>query len=214
MPTRDTAWPAGTPCWVDYGAVDIEAAKTFYADLFGWTYTGGEPEYGGYRDAGQCSALQGGGEGPRWEGRQGPSSALDRAVLLLDVLRTTSAVRRRRSRRSTSPTRACWPGSSGGRGRGTPAASAATGHALEAVDQLGQGDLGWEVDEQVDVVVLAVELDQLGLEVGAHRPHDLLHPGQVPVAEHLVPVFRHENQVSVQGENAVSASADVCRVRP
>src|SRR3954453_23788301 len=41
---------------------------------------------GGYRDAGQCSALQGGGEGPRWEGRQGPSSALSRAVLLLDVL--------------------------------------------------------------------------------------------------------------------------------
>jgi hypothetical protein len=28
------------------------------------------------------------------------------------------------------------------------------GHALEAVDQLGDGDLGWEVDEQVDVVVL------------------------------------------------------------
>ena len=27
-----------------------------------------------YRDAGQCSALQGAGEGPRWEGRQGPSS--------------------------------------------------------------------------------------------------------------------------------------------
>ncbi|WBB98548.1 MULTISPECIES: hypothetical protein [unclassified Solwaraspora] len=30
----------------------------------------------GYRNAGQCSGLQAGGEGPRWEGRQGPSSAL------------------------------------------------------------------------------------------------------------------------------------------
>jgi hypothetical protein len=40
----------------------------------------------GYRVAGQCSVLQGGGEGPRWEGRQGPSSALCRVVLLLDVL--------------------------------------------------------------------------------------------------------------------------------
>jgi hypothetical protein len=30
--------------------------------------------------------FQGGGEGPRWEGRQGLSSALDRVVLLLDVL--------------------------------------------------------------------------------------------------------------------------------
>ena len=29
----------------------------------------------GYRDAGQCSALQGGGEGLRWEGRQGSSGA-------------------------------------------------------------------------------------------------------------------------------------------
>jgi hypothetical protein len=31
-----------------------------------------------------------------------------------------------------------------------------------------RGHFGWEVHEQVDVVVLAVELDQLGLEVGAH----------------------------------------------
>ncbi len=48
MPVRDTAWPTGTPCWIDYGAADLDAAKTFYADLFGWSYTGGEPEFGGY----------------------------------------------------------------------------------------------------------------------------------------------------------------------
>lgn len=48
MPTRDTAWPAGTPCWVDYGAADIDAAKTFYADVLGWSYSGGDPEFGGY----------------------------------------------------------------------------------------------------------------------------------------------------------------------
>jgi hypothetical protein len=39
-----------------------------------------------YRVAGQCSVFQGGGEGPRGEGRQGPSGALNRPVLLLDVL--------------------------------------------------------------------------------------------------------------------------------
>jgi hypothetical protein len=39
-----------------------------------------------YRVAGQCSALQGGGEGPRWEGRHGSSGALKRAVVLLGVL--------------------------------------------------------------------------------------------------------------------------------
>lgn len=48
MPIRDTAWPPGTPCWVDYGAADLDAAQRFYADVLGWTYTGGEPEYGGY----------------------------------------------------------------------------------------------------------------------------------------------------------------------
>jgi uncharacterized protein len=48
MPTRDTPWPAGSPCWVDYAAPDIEAAKAFYSDVLGWTYTGGEAEYGGY----------------------------------------------------------------------------------------------------------------------------------------------------------------------
>ena len=51
MPTRDTAWPAGTPCWIDYGAADLEATKAFYTDLLGWTYTGGEEEYGGYLTA-------------------------------------------------------------------------------------------------------------------------------------------------------------------
>jgi predicted enzyme related to lactoylglutathione lyase len=48
MSTRDTPWPDGTPCWVDYGAADVEAAKAFYTSVLGWSYTGGEPEYGGY----------------------------------------------------------------------------------------------------------------------------------------------------------------------
>lgn len=48
MPTRDSAWPAGTPCWVDYGATDVDAAKAFYAAVLGWAYSGGAPEYGGY----------------------------------------------------------------------------------------------------------------------------------------------------------------------
>ena len=51
MPTRDTPWPNGTPCWVDYGAADLDAAKAFYTAVLGWQYTGGEPEYGGYLTA-------------------------------------------------------------------------------------------------------------------------------------------------------------------
>lgn len=48
MPTRDTPWPAGTPCWVDIGVPDVAAARDFYSALFGWDYEGGSPEFGGY----------------------------------------------------------------------------------------------------------------------------------------------------------------------
>src|ERR1700754_3400542 len=36
MVTRGTAWPAGTPCWVDLGTDDVPAAVSFYGTLFGW----------------------------------------------------------------------------------------------------------------------------------------------------------------------------------
>jgi predicted enzyme related to lactoylglutathione lyase len=64
MPTRTTAWPEGTPCWIDYGAADIEAAKAFYANLLGWTYSGGEPEYGGYLNC-LLEGKQAAGMGPQ-----------------------------------------------------------------------------------------------------------------------------------------------------
>ncbi|RBY78297.1 VOC family protein [Geodermatophilus sp. TF02-6] len=51
MPTRNSPWPNGTPCWVDYGASDVDAAKDFYGRLLGWEFTGGDPEYGGYLNA-------------------------------------------------------------------------------------------------------------------------------------------------------------------
>jgi uncharacterized protein len=48
MVQRDTAWPAGTPCWVDLGTDDVARAKTFYETLFGWDTQVGPPESGGY----------------------------------------------------------------------------------------------------------------------------------------------------------------------
>jgi uncharacterized protein len=48
MVTREHAWPAGTPCWVDLGVDDIAAATAFYAGLFGWEIQAGPPEAGGY----------------------------------------------------------------------------------------------------------------------------------------------------------------------
>jgi predicted enzyme related to lactoylglutathione lyase len=51
MVTRNTPWPAGTPCWVDVTAADIGAARLFYEGLFGWQLEGGGPEFGGYLTA-------------------------------------------------------------------------------------------------------------------------------------------------------------------
>lgn len=48
MTTRSEPWPAGTPCWVDYGAVDVDAAVTFYSEVLGWAPETTGPEYGGY----------------------------------------------------------------------------------------------------------------------------------------------------------------------
>lgn len=73
MPTRDTAWPNGTPCWVDLGAPDLPAAQEFYTAVLGWTYTGGAPEFGGYltcqvggRDAAGLGPQQDPADPPRW----------------------------------------------------------------------------------------------------------------------------------------------------
>jgi len=46
--TRDTRWPAGTPCWVDVSVDDIPKAVAFYQALFGWDIYAGGPEAGGY----------------------------------------------------------------------------------------------------------------------------------------------------------------------
>jgi uncharacterized protein len=46
--TRTEPWPAGTPCWVDYGATDVEAAVRFYSEVLGWAPHPAGPEHGGY----------------------------------------------------------------------------------------------------------------------------------------------------------------------
>ena len=48
MSTHETAWPAGTPCWVELSADDPAAANAFYASLFGWDIEVSGPEFGGY----------------------------------------------------------------------------------------------------------------------------------------------------------------------
>jgi len=51
MITRDTPWPAGTPCWVDISVPDLEKARKFYGELLGWTTEVGPEEFASYTNA-------------------------------------------------------------------------------------------------------------------------------------------------------------------
>ena len=44
-----TGYDEGTPCWVDLMTTDLEAAKRFYGDLFGWEYIDTGEMGGGYQ---------------------------------------------------------------------------------------------------------------------------------------------------------------------
>jgi uncharacterized protein len=48
MPTRDTPWPAGTPCWVDLSAPDLPKAVEFYSSVLGWSLVDKGEEFGHY----------------------------------------------------------------------------------------------------------------------------------------------------------------------
>ncbi|MFC4903324.1 VOC family protein [Kocuria oceani] len=63
MSTHTNPWPAGTPCWVDLMASDLERTQAFYRDVLGWTYSKSQPEYGGY-----CNALLDGSGGTSGDG--------------------------------------------------------------------------------------------------------------------------------------------------
>lgn len=77
-------------------------------------------------------------------------------------------------------------------------AQAAGADPLEAVDQHGQGDLGWVVHKEVHVVGLAVELGEFGTEVFAHLAHSVFAAAQHVVVEDVTPVLRSEDQMRVQ----------------
>ncbi|GLX02254.1 hypothetical protein Misp02_63400 [Microtetraspora sp. NBRC 16547] len=55
---------------------------------------------------------------------------------------------------------------------GKPLAQQPGRNTLEGVDQSGQGDIGRIVDQQVDMVMFAIELDQFRAEAVAHLDRD------------------------------------------
>lgn len=88
-------------------------------------------------------------------------------------------------------------------------AHAARRDALERVHERRERDLRWVRYEQADVVQLVVRLDQLALEVGTDLdPRDARFL-EDSLCDHLAAIFRDENQVCVELEHHVSASAKV-----
>src|SRR5215212_7298483 len=60
MTTSPQAKPAGTPAWIDLMTPDMDAARAFYQNVFGWEYDIGGPEFGGYTTARSGDRLKAG----------------------------------------------------------------------------------------------------------------------------------------------------------
>jgi uncharacterized protein len=48
MSEHEGPWPTGTPCWVDLAVDDLAAARTFYAEVFGWDVERTQRDPGAY----------------------------------------------------------------------------------------------------------------------------------------------------------------------
>lgn len=81
--------------------------------------------------------------------------------------------------------------------------------AFERVNELGELDGRGELDQQVNVVIFAVELHKGAAKVFAHGGHDLFAVGEDRSCERASPVFRHEHQVRVAVPNGMSSLANV-----
>lgn len=99
MSIRTSPWPAGVPCWADLQAPDVAAAKTFYADVLGWTYEDTEAEYGGYVIA-QARGAAAAGIGPQ---QPGAPAAWTLYLASDDVDATAGGSRRREAVRQARP---------------------------------------------------------------------------------------------------------------
>jgi uncharacterized protein len=63
MPTRDTPWPNGTPCWADLSVPDVPKAVEFYSAVLGWSLVDSGEEFGHYHIA-QVNGQAAAGVGP------------------------------------------------------------------------------------------------------------------------------------------------------
>jgi predicted enzyme related to lactoylglutathione lyase len=87
-----TSYTPGTPCWVELGTPDVEAAATFYGALFGWEIPElpNSAELGGYRRA-KKGGKDVAGVAPLMQEGQPP--AWSTYVSVADADATTAAIR-------------------------------------------------------------------------------------------------------------------------
>jgi hypothetical protein len=68
---------------------------------------------------------------------------------------------------------------------------------------------GWVIDQEVDVIDLAIDFHKLRFEVNADLFENCPKPLDGILVKYLPPVFGHEDQMDVHLENAVSTVSNV-----
>ena len=116
---------------------------------------------------------------------------------------------RRPIRRSTTRTTAGSPASSAGARSGNSCRSRGEDTPLRLFTSLDSATLGGKFTSRCTWFASPLNSASSRLEVRAHVPHDLLHAGPGARGEHRVPVLGHEDQMGVQDEDTVPASAYV-----
>lgn len=97
MTTR-TTHPNGVPCWADLWTSDVEGARTFYRELFGWDAEDPMPEFGGYFNFLRSGAWIAGGMGDMGEPDGDffmPANNTWKVYLAVDDIEATTAAAKR-----------------------------------------------------------------------------------------------------------------------
>jgi hypothetical protein len=79
--------------------------------------------------------------------------------------------------------------------------------AIEPLNQRRDRQGWWVGDAQMDVVGFAVELDQLGIELGTHSTHGVLATGEHLAGEHRPAIVGHDNKLQMQQRHIASRTS-------
>lgn len=79
------AQPEGAPVWADAMFPDLEAAKAFYAELFGWSYDAGFAEFGNYTQARTADGKHVAALSPQMPGMEGVPASWNLYLATSDI---------------------------------------------------------------------------------------------------------------------------------